>query len=236
MQTAGSAQEKADSGPGSVRSAGGAGARALPDGLVVEGGGRGGDARVREQVTPPDEIPEVPEAIVNAARLAPDHYFYMPDPQWAGEGTPPQWAVVGRWRSDSEGGIVDWEYNDDYQPSPEALGWREPADEVDAAVQLAVTGYGPSEAVPRALVGAVLHVFVDQEGDPVLREGPEGSTVVPVFTMTAALQETELPPHRSVSVVELIAGIEEGRQLMYLSPTSPVQMVLPYKALRAAAE
>ncbi|WP_413796802.1 hypothetical protein [Streptomyces iranensis] len=31
--------------------------------------------------------------------------------------------------------------------SPEALGWPEPEDDVDAAIQLATTRYGPAEDV-----------------------------------------------------------------------------------------
>jgi hypothetical protein len=188
-----------------------------------------------EQITPPDEIPTPPEEIVGAARMAPEHYFYMPDPNWSGDGVPPEWAVIGRWRSDDRGEIADWEYNEKYRPSPEALGWREPADEVDEAVQFAVTGYGPTEAVPEAMAAASLHVFLDQEGNPALREGPEETTVVPVFTMTPDLRKTDLPPHRHTPVIDLLGSLTEGQQLMYLSPTSPVTMVVPTDALLQAA-
>jgi hypothetical protein len=190
---------------------------------------------VWEQITPPDEIPTPPEEIVGAARMAPEHYFYMPDPNWSGDGVPPEWAVIGRWRSDDKGEIADWEYNEKYRPSPEALGWGEPADEVDEAVQFAVTGYGPTEAVPEVMAAASLYVFLDPEGNPALREGPEETTVVPVFTMTADLRKTDLPPHRHTSVVDLAGSLTEGQQLMYLSPTSPVTMVVPVDALLQAA-
>ncbi|MEK8171950.1 hypothetical protein NKH77_29005 [Streptomyces sp. M19] len=50
----------------------------------------------------------------------------MTDRHWIGDTDdepPPVWAVLGRWRSDAHGEIVEWEENPDYRPSPAALGW-----------------------------------------------------------------------------------------------------------------
>ncbi len=46
------------------------------------------------------------------------------------------------------GEIEEWRANEDYRPSPTALGWPEPTDDVDEAVQRASTGYGPVDEVP----------------------------------------------------------------------------------------
>ena len=59
--------------------------------------------------TSEDEIPEPPEEFVKAAKLAPNHWLYLTDPAWRGEGPPPDWAVVGQWRSDDDGEIVEWQ-------------------------------------------------------------------------------------------------------------------------------
>jgi hypothetical protein len=85
------------------------------------------------------------------------------------------------------------------------------------------------------MAAASLHVFLDPEGNPALREGPEETTVVPVFTMTPELRKTDLPPHRYTSVIDLLGSLPDGQQLMYLSPTSPVTMVVPADALLQAA-
>lgn len=136
-----------------------------------------------ETRAPQDPVP--PEEFVQAARLAPDHWLYLADPAWQGDGPPPEWAVVGQWRSDSEGEIVEWEDNEDYRPSPEAMGWPEPADDVDRAIQLATTGYGPVEDVTSALARTEVAVLVTADGEPVSASATDGTAVVPVFTSPA---------------------------------------------------
>ncbi|OSP43985.1 hypothetical protein B7767_07315, partial [Streptomyces sp. 13-12-16] len=113
-----------------------------------------------------EALPPVPDDIREAGRLAPDHWLGVVDPMWSGEGKPPEWAMTGRWRSGLDGEIVEWEDNPDYRPSPRALGWPEPEDEVDRAVQLASTGYGPGEAVPAALAGREVAVLTAPGGGP----------------------------------------------------------------------
>ncbi|MFD7800275.1 type VII secretion system-associated protein, partial [Streptomyces anulatus] len=105
-------------------------------------------------------MPPVPDDIRAAARTAPDHWFGTVDPAWRGEGEPPLWAVIGQWRSDADGEIVEWQRNEQYRPSPGMLGWPEPTDDVDAAMQLAATGYGPVEDVALAAIAAELAVRV----------------------------------------------------------------------------
>ena len=114
-----------------------------------------------QQEAPP--LPPVPDDIREAGRLAPDHWLGVVDPMWSGEGKPPDWAMTGRWRSGLDGEIVEWEDNPDYRPSPRTLGWPEPEDEVDRAVQLASTGYGPGEAVPAALAGREVASYLVSE-------------------------------------------------------------------------
>jgi hypothetical protein len=57
---------------------------------------------------------------------------------------PPEFAVVGQWRSDDDGEVVKWQANEDCVPSPGARGRPEPTDDVDRVIQLAATGYGPA--------------------------------------------------------------------------------------------
>ncbi|MET9506781.1 type VII secretion system-associated protein [Streptomyces sp. NPDC006622] len=221
------------------------------------GGGGDGETGLSEegwvQVSPPDEIPEPPPEIARAARFAPEHFIYMADPNWQGEGPAPSWAVFGRWRTDARGEIVDWEDNEEYRPSPEALGWRPPTDPVDEVAQRAVTGYGPVSEVPRALARAPhIAVMVEPDGTPRVGPAPDGTQAIPVFTMPldddgngsdgngegdddGADDRPGLPPHRVTSVTELL-DVAGDTPLLYLSPTAPVTMTIDTETLRAAVE
>ncbi|MFH9611277.1 type VII secretion system-associated protein [Streptomyces sp. NPDC017448] len=187
-------------------------------------------------------MPPVPDDIRAAARTAPDHWFGTVDPAWRGEGEPPLWAVIGQWRSDAHGEIVEWQRNEDYRPSPGMLGWPEPTDDVDAAAQLAATGYGPVENVALAAVAAELAVLTAPDGGAVSACTPEGDPVVPVFTSPEHLRRAGALAHRVLPLAEAFALVPEGQDL-YLNPTGPVALRLSaddlsraVDALEAAAE
>ncbi|MET9053463.1 MULTISPECIES: type VII secretion system-associated protein [unclassified Streptomyces] len=179
-------------------------------------------------VSPLDPAP--PEEFVEAARLAPDHWLYLADPAWKGEGPPPEWAVIGQWRSDSAGEIVEWEDNPDYRPSPEAMGWPEPLDPVDRAVQLATTGYGPVEDVTAALAGAEIAVPVTADGEPVRASAPDGTAVVPVYTSPGYLHSLGQLRSVTLPLAELLALLPAGHSLS-LNSSAPVSMVLAAEGL-----
>lgn len=182
-------------------------------------------------------MPPVPDSIREAARRAPDHWLGMVDPAWAGEGAPPSWAVVGQWRSSLEGEIVEWRDNEEYRPSPSALGWPEPADAVDAAVQLAATGYGPGEAVTEALAALPeAAVFVTPQGDPLPATAPDGTTpVVPVFTSPGYLRAAGRLAYALMSVRDLADRIPAGH-VIHLNPSAPVSMTVDTTMLREALQ
>jgi hypothetical protein len=162
-------------------------------------------------------MPTPPEDIVEAARLAPEHWISMIDPGWDGEGAPPDRVVVGRWRTGATGEIEEWEDNEAYRPSPEALGWPEATDDVDAALQLAATGYGPAEAVPRALVTAAV---------------ADGGLVVPVLTAPLHLDAMGGFAFERLTVADLLDRLPPGHAL-YVNPAGPAGTVLDADLLRA---
>lgn len=178
-------------------------------------------------------MPQPPQELVKAARLAPDHWFCMPDSSWKGEGVPPDWAVLGRWRSNDKGEIVEWDDNEDYRPSPQALGWPEPTDAVDMAVQRAATGYGPVQDVPPVLAGAAEVAVIQGPDGPAVIEAPDGTRAVPIFTASPHLAGVELPPHKTMSVAELLPQVPDGVELFYLSPSAPASMVVEVQAVLA---
>ncbi|MFE1246550.1 type VII secretion system-associated protein [Streptomyces sp. NPDC058735] len=182
-----------------------------------------------------DTAPPVPEEIQEAARLAPDHWLGLVDPAWAGEGEPPDWAVVGQWRSGQDGDIEEWRPNEKYRPSPQALGWSAPTDPVDEAVQLAATGYGPGEAVPQTLAVAEVAVLLGPGGVPVSATSPDGAAVVPVFTSPPYLHAAGRFGYELAPVRELVDRIPDGH-VLYLNPSGPVGMAVETDALRRAIE
>jgi hypothetical protein len=180
-------------------------------------------------------MPPVPDDIVAAARTTPDHWFGMVDPAWSGAGEPPLWAVIGQWRSDADGEIVEWQRNAEYRPSPGMLGWPEPTDDVDAAMQLAATGYGPVGDVALAAIRAELAVLTAPGGGAVSACTPDGDPVVPVFTAPAHLERAGALAHRVLPVAEAFALVPEGQDL-YLNPTGPVALRLSAADLTRALD
>ncbi|MFF9571420.1 type VII secretion system-associated protein [Streptomyces sp. NPDC014685] len=180
-------------------------------------------------------VPPVPDDIRAAARAAPDHWFGMVDPAWRGEGEPPLWAVIGQWRSDAAGEIAEWQHNDGYRPSPGMLGWPEPTDDVDAAMQLAATGYGPVEDVALAVIRAELAILTAPGGGAVSACTPDGDPVVPVFTAPAHLERAGALAHRVLPVAEAFELVPEGQDL-YLNPTGPVALRLSAADLTRAVD
>ncbi|MEV0302121.1 type VII secretion system-associated protein [Streptomyces prasinus] len=178
-------------------------------------------------------LPPVPDDIREAGLLAPDHWLGVVDPTWSGQGRPPEWAVLGRWRSGPDGEIVAWEENAGYRPSPLSLGWPEPEDEVDRAVQLASTGYGPGEAVPTALVGREVAVPTGPDGEPLGAATPEGTPVVPLFTSPVFLHTRGRLAFALMDVADLLPRIPEGHAL-HVNPSAAVSMLLDVTAVRDA--
>ncbi|MFE6904382.1 type VII secretion system-associated protein [Streptomyces sp. NPDC057717] len=123
-----------------------------------------------------EAMSEPPHDIREAARLAVDHWFSKTDPAGRGNALAPNSTVVGAWRSDSDGEIVDWLANESHQPSPEAPSSLDDSDPVDAAVQLAATDYGPAEEATFPM--AELTVLTDAQGRPVSAASPDVTSAI----------------------------------------------------------
>ncbi|MFJ4895963.1 type VII secretion system-associated protein [Streptomyces sp. NPDC088788] len=174
--------------------------------------------------------PAPPAEFVEAAKLAPDHWLYLIDPAWSDEGPPPEWAVVGQWRSDARGEIVEWQDNEDYKPSPAAMGWPEPADELDAAIQLATTGYGPGDSVTQALARVEVAVLVTAGGGLVRAAAPDGTPVVLVYSSPKYLHNVGRLSFETMRIVDFRDRIPEGHSLC-INSSGPVSMVMSTEGL-----
>ncbi|MFC4471794.1 type VII secretion system-associated protein [Streptomyces xiangluensis] len=166
---------------------------------------------------------EPPEDYVKAAKVAPDHWLSIIDRHWNGDEDepPPSWASLGRWRSDENGEIVEWEENTEYRPSPDAYGWAPPVSPADAAAQLVATGYGSEELFALVLADAEVAVCVDEEGELAVTEAPDGTPAVPVFSPSAELEDDKLPAHEVMSVPDLLDRLPEGKEILFLSSSAP---------------
>ncbi|MET8535081.1 type VII secretion system-associated protein [Streptomyces sp. NPDC005065] len=175
-----------------------------------------------------------PQELVDAAKIAPDHWIRMIDPAWNLDGEPPEWAVGGVWRSDADGNIVEGQVNEEYKPSPAALGWPAPMGPLDEAAQLAATGYISEDTLVRELASSQVLVFVDEDGEPAVVRAPDGSDVVAVSAASVLVDE-ETNPHVRMPVAELLRRTNEASDLYFLSPSAPVSIVVPVETLLDAA-
>jgi hypothetical protein len=178
-----------------------------------------------EGAAAPEDFPAPPERVREAASLVPDHWLGVVDPMWAEDEEPPEWAIAGQWRSDSRGEIVEWRDNENYTPSPMMRGWDEPADPLEAAIQLSVTGYGPAEDVTDLLNSAELAVLVDAEGAPVRAAAPDGTPVVPAFSSEPHLEGMGVLQHQVLHVRDLVPLLADGLQLC-INPAAPVTYIV----------
>ncbi|MEU0950578.1 type VII secretion system-associated protein [Streptomyces canus] len=179
-------------------------------------------------------LPPVPDDIRMAARRAPDHWLGIVDPAWTAEEPPPEWAVIGEWRSGPAGQIEEWQPNKEYRPSPQMLGWPEPSDPVDAAVQLAVTGYAPLEDAVRALSTAEVTVLRSSGGAPLVASGPDGTPVVPVFTSVPHQAFAQGLAHTTVAAAELADQCAADGTALSVNPAGPASLVVGAEEVRGA--
>ncbi|MFD4349567.1 type VII secretion system-associated protein [Streptomyces coelicoflavus] len=172
------------------------------------------DIRPGERQEEPVDTPEVPEAVRAVARTAPGHWIGVVDPEWTGEGAPPEWALVGEWQSDGSGDVGNFRANPAYRPSARVLGWPEPTDPVDAAAQRAVTGYGSVDEALAALVEADVTVARGPDGGPLTAMGRGGAPVVLLFTSPAHEFMSSSLRHDRVPARELARSLGAGTLLM----------------------
>ncbi|MGW4102264.1 type VII secretion system-associated protein [Streptomyces sp. NPDC004976] len=188
------------------------------------------DTRPGERQEKPVATPEVPEAVRAVARTAPGHWIGVLDPEWTGEGTPPEWALVGEWQSDGTGSVGNFRANPAYRPSARVLGWPEPTDPVDAAAQRAATGYGSVDEALAALVEADVTVVRGPDGGPLTAMGRDGAPVVLLFTSPAHEFMSSSLWHDRVPVRELVHSLGEGTMLM-VNAGAVAPLVVPVDSL-----
>ncbi|MEV6374332.1 type VII secretion system-associated protein [Micromonospora musae] len=171
--------------------------------------------------------PTVTDEMRRQAKQAPESWIYAVDPAFEGGGDVPGWAVVGAYRVDERGEIGDdFQPNPNYRPTPLALGFPAPANELENALQLAVTGLGGDDEVRRALLDATVFVpHVPGVGIADLDAGLD-RPVVHVFTSDQYLPEpADWPYWERRAVRDLVEPI--GDRYLVLNPGSALELRLP---------
>ncbi|MFE4690596.1 type VII secretion system-associated protein [Streptomyces sp. NPDC056749] len=182
-------------------------------------------------VTEVADRPEIPEAVRAAARQAPGHWIGVVDPEWSEERTPPEWAVLGEWQSDDEGGVGEYRANPAYRPSARMLGWPEPTDPVDAAAQRAATGYGTVKAALDALAATDVTVVRGPDGGPLVAAGRDGAPVVLLFTSPAHEFMSSALHHDTLPAVELARSLGGPGTLLMVNAAAAAPLLVPADSL-----
>ncbi|ANN14500.1 hypothetical protein SD37_01720 [Amycolatopsis orientalis] len=155
--------------------------------------------------------PKITEEMRANAKANPNSWLYVIDEAFDPEGPVPSWAVVGAYPVNGAGEIVeDFHPNDRYRPSPKALGFPEPRNELEQLLQLVRTNHRPAADLPRVFLDSTLFVYALS---PVQRtvigfHNTDGQVLVPAYT-AKTLVPSEWPHARAVlgrDMVPLLAG------------------------------
>ncbi|WP_236790485.1 type VII secretion system-associated protein [Amycolatopsis sp. GM8] len=178
--------------------------------------------------------PKITEEMRANARANPNSWLYVIDEAFDPNGPVPSWAVVGAYPVNARGAIVeDFHPNDRYRPSPKALGFPEPANELERLLQLVRTNHRPAEDLPPVILNATLFVYAMS---PLQRtvigfHNTDGRVLVPAYT-SKSLVPREWPHARAVlgrDMVPLLAG-----HPVTINPHEAVTAVVPAEHLEYA--
>lgn len=168
------------------------------------------------------------------ARANPNSWLYVIDEAFDPDGRVPSWAVVGAYPVNGAGEIVeDFHPNDRYRPSPKALGFPEPGNNLERLLQLVRTRHRPTEDLPPVILDSTLFVYALS---PVQRtvigfHNIDGRVLVPAYTSKSLVPE-EWPHARAVlgrDLVELLGG-----HPVAINPHDIVTAVVPAEHLEQA--
>ncbi|WP_200834434.1 type VII secretion system-associated protein [Amycolatopsis alkalitolerans] len=178
--------------------------------------------------------PKITEEMRANARANPNSWLYVIDEAFDPNGPVPSWAVVGAYPVNARGKIVeDFHPNDRYRPSPKALGFPDPGNELERLLQLVRTNHRPAEDLPPVILNATLFVYAMS---PLQRtvigfHNTDGRVLVPAYT-SKALVPREWPHARAVlgrDMVPLLAG-----HPVAINPHDVITAVVPAEHLEYA--
>ncbi len=180
-------------------------------------------------VTPP-----VTDAVRAEAAAHPGAWVYAIDPFFSPSGDVPPYGVIGAWKADAHGQVTnEFKHNPRYRPSPRSLGMPDPTDAVDAAIQLAATGYSDDSSVRAALLDSVVFLASDVDSEVARSEGA-GSGITSVYTSEHHAPSSALQLRR-IDFRVLLAELPDY-SILKLNPGSSASVQVPLEDMRRAAE
>lgn len=183
-------------------------------------------------------VPPITDEMRELARQQPGSWLYSIDPFFedgADENAEvPPFGIVGAYQVD-DAGIIDPKFvpNPNYRPSPVALDFPDPTNDIEIALGLAATGYGGDEQLRDILLAGTVITQRGQDDDSVLiiDEGQDRD-VVRAYSSAQYLPggyATERSWHLPVRA--LLPALR-GRYLS-LNPESRIGVRIPGEALGA---
>lgn len=182
----------------------------------------------------PQGKPEITPEMRANARTNPNSWLYVIDEAFDARGPVPSWAVVGAYPVNGTGEVVeDFHPNDRYRPSPKALGFPEPRNELERLLQMVRTDHRPAEDLPRVILDSTLLVYALS---PVQRtvigfHNADGRVMVPAYT-SKSLVPREWPHARAVLGRDIV-GLLAGHPLA-INPHDLITAVVPAEQLMKA--
>ncbi|WP_020669419.1 type VII secretion system-associated protein [Amycolatopsis nigrescens] len=178
--------------------------------------------------------PDITEEMRANARANPNSWLYVIDEAFDPNGPVPSWAVVGAYPVNAAGKVVeDFHPNDRYRPSPKALGFPEPGNELEHLLQLVRTKHRPAEDLPNVVLNATLWVYAMS---PIQRtvigfHNTDGRVMVPAYT-SKSLVPKEWPHARAVLGRDMALLL--GGHPVAINPHDLVTAVVPAEHLLKA--
>lgn len=180
--------------------------------------------------------PPITKTMRANARGNPNTWMYVIDEAFDPDGEVPDWAVVGAYPVNGDGEIVeDFHPNEQYKPSPKALGFPEPHNELEQLMQLVRTHHRPSSDLPAVVLRSELFVYaISPQQDTVTGfYDKTGRVVVPAYTRQALVPK-EWPGARRLTGRQLLPHL--GGHPLAINPHGVVTAVIPAAHLTAAAQ
>ncbi|MQA61892.1 MAG: type VII secretion system-associated protein [Actinophytocola sp.] len=180
--------------------------------------------------------PPITESMRDHARRNPDSWLYVIDEAFDPAGDVPPWAIVGAYPVNSAGEIVtDFHPNDQYRPSPRALGYPEPEGELEELLQLVRTRHRRADDLPPVVLRSTLFVYAVSPRQQNLTGfyDKRGRIVVPAYTRRS-LVPADWPGTRTLTGKQLLPDLA-GHPLA-INPGGVVTAVIPVEHLTAVSQ
>lgn len=178
--------------------------------------------------------PPLTDALRAEARANPGAWVYAIDPEFAGAGGVPPQGIVGAWRSDENGELVEeFTPNPRYVPSPLARGWAVPATKLERVLQLVLAGHAPGAQLEQEFAAADIVVFSRPEGGIFVAPAQDGGRLAYAFTDVEKATAAGHSEHDVLSGIQLAEALP-GDVRIALNPGSAVSAIIdPADLLRA---